>query len=1185
MKELFNDGWSFYRAEPGTEYEEIRRQEESFVPVELPHDWLIGDTQNLYKDGDGFYRKRFSLSREEKKRYSLIFEGVYMDTSVYVNGQKAGEWKYGYSTFEIDMTPFLYNGENELMVTVCFRSPNSRWYSGAGIYRDVWLKVTEQVYIEENGVYVHTCRAGGGDDEVVITQEGEQDRWLLMADTTVCGLPEFAGESEKVRSRYTLCHTLYERLPKAPEAELSSCVLTGKKIGLTCVERHAHLIDGDSCVYEICSPKHWDVEEPVLYILKTELLRDKEVIGEEYATVGFRECTFDPGKGFFLNGRSLKLNGVCEHHDLGALGAAFHRPAMARKFRILKEMGVNALRGSHNMTAPAVVELADEMGILMISEAFDMWELSKTTYDYARFFKEWHERDVESWVKRDRNHPSVILFSIGNEIYDTHADAHGVEITRSLRDLVKQYDYRGNARVTIGSNYMPWENAQKCADELKLAGYNYAEKYYEEHHAAHPDWVIYGSETSSIVQSRGIYHFPCKTGILSDDDEQCSSLGNSPTSWGAKSMEDCICQDRDVEFSMGQFLWTGFDYIGEPTPYHTKNSYFGQVDTAGFPKDAYYVWQSAWTDYHTKPMIHIFPYWDFNENQLIDVRVCSNAPSVELFLNGESLGRQELTHEPHSGKHVIADYQLPYRKGVLLAVAYDEQGTELVRQERSSFGNSSRIVLKAEKETAQATGRDLVFVQISTVDEAGNPVENATDRVTVKVEGAGRLVGLDNGDSTDPDSYKGISRRLFSGKLLAIIKTRDTPGRIRVEVTGRGLTGATLTCEALPAGGKAVSAREENKPVPVLLGTADEIPVRKLCLCAEEGQKLSKELPQIAVKAVILPENATDQELTFRLTDDHGVTSNLAELTVDAHTAVIRAKGDGAFYLRCMSGNGTDGVRLISQLEFEVKGMGQAYLDPYDFISGSLYSSYQGELSNGNERGVATGRDGETVITYTDIDFGRTGSDRIRLPIFALNDEEYSIRIYEGIPGQQGGELLADVIYQKPSIWNTYQEEAYTLAKRLTGITSLSICVTKKVHIKGFSFEKQERAWLQLRAVDADSVYGDTFTKTEQTIEGIGNNVSLEFHGMDFGEQGTDRIRICGRAPKGSNSIHIRLYNGTQEEKQLIEFPMSEVYEEHCFMLEPVCGKWDVTFVFLPGSCFDFASFRFEREREKNARL
>lgn len=292
----------------------------------------------------------------------------------------------------------------------------------------------------------------------------------------------------------------------------------------------------------------------------------------------------------------MRLNGACDHHDLGALGAAFHKEAMRRKFELMRSMGVNAVRTSHNMPAVELMELADEMGFLIVSEAFDMWEMAKNPYDYARFFKEWMEKDVRSWIRRDRNHPSVIMWSIGNEIPDTHADAHGQEITRRLVTAVRKWDYRNVAPITIGSNYMPWENARKCADIVKLAGYNYAEKYYEEHHQKYPDWVIYGSETSSVVQSRGIYHFPLERATLIEADEQCSALGNSTTSWAAKNTEYCIIMDRDTPYSCGQFIWTAIDYIGEPTPYQTKNSYFGQMDTAGFPKDSYYVFRSEWTD-------------------------------------------------------------------------------------------------------------------------------------------------------------------------------------------------------------------------------------------------------------------------------------------------------------------------------------------------------------------------------------------------------------------------------------------------------------------------------------------------------------------------------------------------------------------------------------------------------------
>lgn len=1224
MKRLFNGGWSFWCGEPDLDVSEAGKHLTEFQKVDLPHDWLISDAKNLYRDGCGFYRKIFSMQPKENKRYSLIFEGVYMDTTIWVNEQQAGEWKYGYSTFEIDLTPFVKAGENEILVSVNFRSPNSRWYSGAGIYRDVWFKETTKTYIRENGVYIHTEACG--------EKEGKEPDFLLYADTEIVG-----DAWDEVR------HTLYAKREAPPEIELPFELLLGDEMELveeaSPEETYAGSERADFClsetiffhntnkntnIYRVKSPRCWDVEHPHLYILKTGLWKDGEIIQEEYSQIGFRSIAFDPEQGFLLNGRRVKLNGVCEHHDLGALGAAFHRAAMARKFRILKEMGVNALRGTHNMTAPAVVELADQMGILMISEAFDMWERSKTTYDYARFFKEWSERDVESWVMRDRNHPCIIMFSIGNEIYDTHVDAHGREITVRLRDLVKKYDYRRNAGITIGSNYMPWENAQLCADEVKLAGYNYGEKYYEEHHKAHPDWVIYGSETSSIVQSRGIYHFPLRASILTEDDEQCSSLGNSPTSWGAKSMERCVCEDRDMDFSMGQFLWTGFDYIGEPTPYHTKNSYFGQVDTAGFPKDAYYVWQSAWTDYRKAPMIHIFPYWDFNEGQSIDIRVCSNAPFVELFCNGKSCGRQQLTHEKGSGHHIIADYSLPYEKGVLYAVAYDEEGNVTARETKASFGNSAEIVLRASGRAAVANGRDLFFVEIGTWDEKGNPVENAVDRVTVQVEGAGHLVGLDNGDSTDEDSYKGNSRRLFSGKLLAIIETGMIPGAVRIRVSGKGLKSAELVCEAVeidqmltfmkgekaqriyhnfwqdlceetyaPGSTELIEDHEERQrerqedeqkqsQKERLDEKQEEIPVRKITLCSPMGQKLSKEQPYLTVEAEVEPKEATDRQLMFRVVDEHGVDSNLVRLLVQGHTAQLHAMGDGSFYLRCMSRSGTDRIRVISQLEFTVESMGQAYRNPYELISGSLYTSYQGEVSNGNERGVATARDGETVVTFGNIDFGPVGSDEITMPIFALTSEEYPIRIYEGVPGEEGCQLLADVVYQKPSIWNTYQEETYSLAKRVTGINTISVAVHQKIHLKGFVFKKLQKAWLSLNAAEADSVYGDTFTKEERAITGIGNNVTITYTEMDFGEEGTAGIRICGRAPESSNSLHIRFLQGEEESKQLVEFPMCGEYTEKEFSLTPVKGKWDVSFVFLPGSCFDLQSVQFLPAGEAN---
>lgn len=1137
------------RTQTGANPEQVLAKEESFQAVDIPHDWLIYDSERLYEDGMGWYRKRFTF-QETGKRVFLIFEGIYMDSTVYVNGQKAGEWKYGYSSFDLEITELLQTGGNEVLISVCFMSPNSRWYSGAGIYRDVWLKTTEKIYIEENGIYVSTSPRGR--DFGLYVETAVQGAGVRNRDGEG-NVPE-GGETVQV------VHRLFR------DAEEIKMQAVGGK--------------GTLAEYLVEKPELWDVESPVLYTLRTELLVNAKTVQTEVNRIGFRYTEFCPEEGFFLNGRHLRLNGVCEHHDLGALGAAFNRAAMKRKFSMLKEMGVNAVRGTHNMMAPGFVELADEMGILMISEAFDMWERPKTDYDYARFFKEWHERDVKSWVCRDRNHPSVIMWSIGNEIYDTHADEHGQEITGQLKALVETYDPRGNAAVTIGSNYMPWENAQKCADLVKLAGYNYSENYYEQHHEQHPDWVIYGSETSSIVQSRGVYHFPLKAGILSEDDEQCSALGNSSTSWGAKSMEDCVTVDRDTPFSMGQFLWTGFDYIGEPTPYHTKNSYFGQVDTAGFPKDSYYVWQSAWTDYRKKPMVHLFPYWDFNPGQLIDVRVCSNAPEVELFLNGVSLGRQRLSIEPGSGKKILADYQVPYREGCLSAVAYNGKGEEIASKERRSFGNSSAIVLKPENAVAAADGRDLFFVEIGTVDARGNPVENACDRVQVEVTGRGRLIGLDNGDSTDYDSYKGVSRRLFNGKLLAIIQTNTEPGEIRIRVTAKGLRSAELMLQSVASAGKeaaecGLGALETNCERKIVTGCSGEIPVRKITLLAENGQCFTPDKKELTVLACLEPADAQDQEVIFRAVNDGGVPSNLVTVRQEGKKAIMTALGDGSFRLRCMSKSGTSGIRLISQLEFSIEGLGQAYLNPYRFISGSLYTYSRGETGNGNERGVATARDGETVVSYENIDFGRIGSDEITVPVFALDSNPYPIEIWEGIPGADGSELLADVVYQKPSVWNVYQEDTFKLSRMVKGITTISFLLRQKVHIKGFSFTRYEKAWTRLPAADADAIYGDSFHMTENAVEGIGNNVSLEFKDMDFGEKGAVSLKICGRAPKGNNTIHVRFFDGQEESKQIVEFAQSGMFKEQSFAITPVKGKAAVTFVFMPGSCFDFGWFRF----------
>ncbi len=1140
-KELFNDGWEFSKTSLDSPQDHSQL---IFEPIDIPHDWLIYDTLNLYENSIGWYRKKFSIEKGDLQ-VLLCFDGVYMDSTLYVNNQYVGEWKYGYSSFEHNITDALVDGENEILVKVIHQSPNSRWYSGAGIYRNVWVKTRDKNHIVTGGIYISTKKG--------------QNRWVIEVETTI-------NHQHDVVISQTLLYKdqVISNSTKEIRANSSNTILQQ--------------------VIEVENPLLWDTDFPHLYELKTQLYlvnKHKNESLQEIETItqkmGFREIEFDPGKGLSLNGTKLKLNGVCEHHDLGALGAAFNKTALKRRFTILKEMGVNAIRTAHNMPAKELMELADEMGFLVVTEAFDMWERSKTPYDYARFFKEWAYFDIKSWVMRDRNHPSLLMWSIGNEIYDTHAEQRGQEITKLLLQYVKEFDPKGNASVTIGSNYMPWENAQKCADIVKIAGYNYAEKYYKKHHEEHPDWIIYGSETASVVQSRGIYHFPYEKSILADDDEQCSALGNSSTSWGAKSAEACILAERDTPFSLGQFIWTGFDYIGEPTPYHTKNSYFGQIDTASFKKDSYYIYQSAWTNYKTAPMIHIFPYWNFNKGQMIDVRVCSNAPKIELQLNGRSIGIHEIDQE--NGTDLVGWWKVPYEKGELKAFAYDESDNIIAMDVRRSFGNAKNICLKPDKNNVIANGTDLLFLEITMEDEHGNPVEDASNRVEVHVSGEGRLVGLDNGDSTDFDQYKGTSRRLFSGKLMAIIASTLKPGKIKIEVSSKGLETQAIEIGSSPYENLSlhgITANIRNIEMPIVLGSKEEIPVRNIEIISELGQFFNDCMTEMTVHANIYPDDATYQDVEWSVVNESGIRSNIAKVVGDGKKAKVTALGDGEFRIRCTSKNGSEKIKLISQLEFKAEGLGKAYKDPYEFISAGLYDYCKGEVTNGNDRGVATSRDGETHVGFREIDFGPYGSDSITIPIFALSSEQYPIQIWEGMPGEEDSQLLADVVYQKPSKWNVYQEETYQLSKRLCGITSLCFVVNQKVHIKGFIFEKKNKAYEKNMAAECDHIYGDRFTMREEIVEGIGNNVSLEFDDMHFTGDGATKLTIYGRSHHDKNTIQLSFLCEEVETKQMIEFTKTDIFEQKTFQIEKISGKQKVTFIFLPGCHFDFGWFRFE---------
>lgn len=1209
-KVLFNDGWEFAKSS----LEANSHEGLTFEPVSLPHDWLIYNTLNLYENSIGWYRKKFHCCRGQS-RILLYFDGVYMDSYLYVNGRLMGEWKYGYSSFEHDITDALIDGENEILVKVVHQSPNSRWYSGAGIYRNVWLKTRDADYIDTNGIYVSSKLTDDGwkveiDTDLCVNRPARLSHVIRYGDEIIAKTEERIIPN--INASDSISHPVLQKdevlqinsVLQNYDSLLSNAVLQKDDSLLNNVALQkedilykdagnfssADKIFTNRQILYVKDPLLWSPDSPNLYQLTTVLevaaslddsCQNNDMVPVETITqnIGFRDIILDPDLGFIINGQRMKLNGVCEHHDLGALGAAFNEAALTRRFKLLKEMGVNAIRTAHNMPAPELMDLADRMGFLVLSEAFDMWERSKTTYDYARFFNEWAAKDIKSWITRDRNHPSVFLWSIGNEIYDTHADVNrGLEIIKWLKEQVELYDPKKNAQVTMASNFIPYENTQKCADILKIVGYNYAEKCYADHHKKYPDWVIFGSETASTVQSRGIYHFPLEQSIMSEDDEQCSSLGNCSTSWGAESTEKCIISDRDTPFSLGQFIWTGFDYIGEPTPYQTKNSYFGQLDTATFKKDSFYIYQAEWTDYRKKPMVHIFPYWDFSPGQLIDVRVCSNAPKVELWLNEKLVGVHEIDHE--KGLKLVGSWKIPYVPGELKAIAYDEAGNVIATDIKKSFKDAKKIRLTPDKTILKANGKDIIFVEISMEDEDGNPVENANNRVFVSVTGAGKLIGLDNGNSTDYDQYKGTSRRLFSGKLMALIGSTFETGKISISVSSKGMETVSAEFEAIPAGDEdltGVTAFTGNTELQIVTGHSDEIPLRKIELVTSgTGLKFDKDNKETYVQAILHPADTSYTDLEWSVVNVNGVPTNIAKVIPEGNKAKVIAMADGQFFLRCTSKNGDTHTRMISHLEASASGIGSAYKNPYELIYGCLYDYSKGKVGNGNEKGIAPGVDGETVVAYRNIDFGPYGSDKITLPLFTFNNEVYTIQIWEGIPGEDGSELLTEAVYQKETIWNIYQEETYILPRKLKGITTVSFVFKQWLHMKGFYFEKINRAFSQNFAKDNDNIYGDDYRVLENGFINIGNNISLEFNEMDFAEQGTSRITIYGKTYIDKNSIFIRFVNPEGEKRQLIEFNKSDDYEEQVFEIEKVTGTYQVSFIFLPGSKFDFGWFRFE---------
>lgn len=796
-RQKFDKDWLFTLADSaGMEKKEY--VDMAWRKLDLPHDWAIegdfgpnnpsGASGGALPGGIGWYRKHFSLNPKEKDdRYVIAFDGVYMNSTVYVNGHELGTRPYGYSSFEYDLTPYLNKkGDNVIAVRVNNGDqPNSRWYSGCGIYRHVWLeKSSKEAYINQWGQYVSTTPQG----EVKIKVDA------------------YASKARKL----TVRNTIYDQAGN----------VVAKNVG------------GDTQTLKVANPHLWNVGEAYLYSVKSELLVNGKVVDSEITTTGFRDVKFDAKTGFSINGKKMKINGVCEHHDFGCLGAALNEDALHRKLTILRNMGVNAVRCSHNPPAPELLDMCDAMGILVMDESFDMWRRKKSQNDYARFFDEWHKRDLSDLVKRDRNHPSVIMWSIGNEVLEQWSDAgadtlsleqanlilnagHDASslakdgdlsvnslLTQHLAEIVKEYDPWGTRPITAGCNEPDPNNHLFKSGAIDVIGFNYHHQWVKDVPKNFPNKPFIFSESVSALQTRGFYMMPSDSIYTApkewwlpytDPSFKCSAYDNMHASWSSTHEEtwDVV---KHNDFVGGQFIWTGFDYIGEPTPYAypARSSYFGIIDLAGFPKDSYYMYQSEWTN---KDVLHLFPHWNWIPGQTIDMWCYYNhADEVELFINGKSQGvRKKLVYKAaNDGKeyeksteyHVM--WRVNFEPGEVKVVARKD-GKQVGEQVIKTAGAPDHIVLKKtyQGNLAYGFGTPTTFVEVDIVDKDGNLCPNAENQVFFTLSGQEDLkckvgesqpeiIGVDNGCQTSLERFKADNRKAFFGKCLVVLKGHGT---------------------------------------------------------------------------------------------------------------------------------------------------------------------------------------------------------------------------------------------------------------------------------------------------------------------------------------------------------------------------------------------------------------------------
>lgn len=799
----FTEGWKFYLGDDSIAYN-AQYDDAKWRILDLPHDWSIEADFSLKNPatpgggalpgGIGWYRKDFVVDKsDEGKNVYIDFDGIYWNSKVWINGHLLGERPNGYISFRYDLTPYIKVGERNVIAVRVDNSkqPNSRWYSGSGIYRNVRLVTTNALHVDLWGTYVTTP---------TVTKDNAE----IKIETNI-------KNSSDLSQTFDLYSILIDKDGKEiARINNSESVGIGENISM-------------NQSLKVSNPILWSIDNPYLYKIVTRIEQNGKVVDEYETPLGIRYFSFDPNKGFFLNGESVKIKGVCNHHDLGFLGAAVNTRAIERQLEILKEMGCNGIRTSHNPPAPELLDLCDKMGFIVMDEAFDMWRKKKSPYDYSQYFPEWHERDLTDLILRDRNHPSIFMWSIGNEILEqwSHINADTLDLqqanmvlnfantlnkkdidakelhvnsllTIKLADIAKKLD--PTRPITTGNNETEPSNHIFRSGAMDIIGFNYHENNWVNFHEKFPNQKLIITESTSGLMSRGYYEMPSDSMNIWPERwdkpferpvHHCSSYDNCHVPWGS-THEDTWRLVKNYDHISGVYLWTGFDYLGEPTPFWwpSRSSYFGVIDLAGFPKDIYYMYQSEWTN---KDVLHIFPHWNWKEGQTVDIwAYFNNADEVELFLNGLSLGKKAKEKDVY---HVF--WRVPFQKGTLKAVSYKD-GKEVLTREVKTTGDPISIKLTADRQTIKADGKDLSFITVEALDAEGNPVPVADNLINFTIEGDGFIAGTDNGDPTDPNSLKRPSRKLFSGKALAVVQSHKKAGKIILKATSSNLKQASI---------------------------------------------------------------------------------------------------------------------------------------------------------------------------------------------------------------------------------------------------------------------------------------------------------------------------------------------------------------------------------------------------------